>query len=72
VAISYGDLNADAGLGELDSGTDVMARRRRLQSRCGWSRILTSVACKKRWMWAALATGVRISQVRCSADDEDR
>jgi hypothetical protein len=27
---------------------------------------------QKRWMWAALATGVRISQVRYSADDEDR
>ena len=46
MAMCYGDLNGDAGLGELDSGTDSTARRRRLQSRCGWSRILTKVACK--------------------------
>jgi hypothetical protein len=56
VAMCYGDLNGDAGLGELDSGTDVTAPAPTVAKSMRLEPDMDAVACKsvgfgQPWPW---------------------
>jgi hypothetical protein len=69
--MSYGDLNEGTGPGELDSGTDVQATAPRDVKPMGSEPDIGDAREQERWILGAMTMGIRVSQARRCADDED-
>ncbi len=63
-AVGYGDLNEDAGPGELDSGTDARTTTLRGVRPVRPEPYIGDARVQERWMPGAMTMGVRVSQAR--------